>query len=409
MIYHISMNFFTCRCISIKNLKAGTRQMGLQLSQRDLKELLEEIKSYVSDIARGTDTPKTYDATPQPTDDDDDSLVVQQRKPFFNANCPPREACLSEFIRFARARDLSLRNSFSNIDENLDGDIGVDEVCKAFIKYGLASPSKSDVREFLRTADYFENHDGKVVFEEFRRLTLLFPHYGLERLFDREGEHWNMGYYSVPRGDAVTSPAVVLSAGAVAGFVSRTCTAPADRIKVSLQASARGATFAGTFRYMWKNEGVLSFWKGNGANVMKIAPESAFKFYANEIFKEQIAQDPRSVQPHERLLAGSAAGMVSQTIIYPMEVLKTRLALSQGGPYSSMASCLRTTVHNEGFGALYKGLAASNLGMIPYAGVDLAVCTNTTPCLLCDGVSAYVQPWFCGSNTRSNDVSCESI
>eukprot|EP00041_Stephanoeca_diplocostata_P023620 m.582836 g.582836 ORF g.582836 m.582836 type:complete len:165 (-) comp22338_c0_seq9:1368-1862(-) len=107
--------------------------------------------------------------------------------------------------------------------------------------------------------------------------------------------------------------------------------------------------------------------------------------------------------------AGSAAGMVSQTIIYPMEVLKTRLALSQGGPYSSMASCLRTTVHNEGFGALYKGLAASNLGMIPYAGVDLAVCTNTTPCLLCDGVSAYVQPWFCGSNTRSNDVSCESI
>eukprot|EP00041_Stephanoeca_diplocostata_P023615 m.583104 g.583104 ORF g.583104 m.583104 type:complete len:219 (-) comp22338_c0_seq29:1092-1748(-) len=71
--------------------------------------------------------------------------------------------------------------------------------------------------------------------------------------------------------------------------------------------------------------------------------------------------------------AGSAAGMVSQTIIYPMEVLKTRLALSQGGPYSSMASCLRTTVHNEGFGALYKGLAASNLGMIPYAGVDLAV------------------------------------
>eukprot|EP00041_Stephanoeca_diplocostata_P023614 m.582995 g.582995 ORF g.582995 m.582995 type:complete len:96 (-) comp22338_c0_seq21:1929-2216(-) len=65
---------------------------------------------------------------------------------------------------------------------------------------------------------------------------------------------------------------------------------------------AGGATFAGTFRYMWKNEGVLSFWKGNGANVMKIAPESAFKFYANEIFKEQIAQDPRSVQPHERLL-----------------------------------------------------------------------------------------------------------
>lgn len=93
--------------------------MGLQLSARDLRELLEEIKSYVSDIPRGMDTPKSYDATPQPTDDDDDSLVVQRRKPFFNANCPPKQACLGEFIRFARARDLSLRNSFSNIDDNL--------------------------------------------------------------------------------------------------------------------------------------------------------------------------------------------------------------------------------------------------------------------------------------------------
>lgn len=107
-----------------------------------------------------------------------------------------------------------------------------------------------------------------------------------------------------------------LIAGAMAGCVSRTGTAPLERIKVFRQvswvrekrsrpASSRRALLNGecprldcerqvhgfrefkgnvlrTLQNMVKEGGVQSLWRGNGMNVVKIAPETAVKFTAYE-------------------------------------------------------------------------------------------------------------------------------
>lgn len=75
---------------------------------------------------------------------------------------------------------------------------------------------------------------------------------------------------------------------------------------------------------MLREGGVRSLWRGNGVNVVKIAPESAIKFAAYEQAKRMVMQfggsKERELTIYERFVAGSFAGGFSQTAIYPLEV-----------------------------------------------------------------------------------------
>lgn len=164
--------------------------------------------------------------------------------------------------------------------------------------------------------------------------------------------------------------------GAVAGMISRTCTAPFDRLKTVMQAvgSRKHITILGGFKHMLNEGGVWSLWRGNGMNVMKVGPEAAIRFMLYEeikiIFIEDTKLEPTITQ---RFFAGSIAGGLAQSIIYPLEVLKTRLVLRKTGEYKNTLDCFRRIKQREGLGAFYKGFFTNILGIIPYAGVDLAV------------------------------------
>jgi solute carrier family 25 (mitochondrial phosphate transporter), member 23/24/25/41 len=76
--------------------------------------------------------------------------------------------------------------------------------------------------------------------------------------------------------------------------VSRTCTAPFDRLKIFLitrsevaggssQVSRLGTkAVASAISKIYVENGVLGFWIGNGLSVAKILPESAIKFMSYE-------------------------------------------------------------------------------------------------------------------------------
>ncbi|NWQ69412.1 SCMC1 protein, partial [Neopipo cinnamomea] len=167
-----------------------------------------------------------------------------------------------------------------------------------------------------------------------------------------------------------------LLAGGVAGAVSRTGTAPLDRLKVMMQvhgSKSNKINIASGFKQMLKEGGVRSLWRGNGVNVVKIAPETAIKFWAYEQYKKILTRDDGKLGTVERFVSGSLAGATAQTSIYPMEVLKTRLAVGKTGQYSGMFDCAKKILKREGLKAFYKGYIPNILGIIPYAGIDLAV------------------------------------
>lgn len=115
-------------------------------------------------------------------------------------------------------------------------------------------------------------------------------------------------------------------------------------------------------------------WRGNGLNVIKIVPESALKFGAYDEMKRLIkGKDNRDLKIYERLVAGSFAGAFSQTVIYPLEVLKTRLALRKTGEFQGIVDCCKKIYHVDGLKVFYRGYWPNLFGIIPYAGIDLAV------------------------------------
>lgn len=126
---------------------------------------------------------------------------------------------------------------------------------------------------------------------------------------------------------------------------------------------------------MLKEGGFTGLWRGNGINVIKIAPESAIKFAAYEQCKRFILGDRKGapLEIYERFVAGAMAGGISQTAIYPLEVLKTRFALRKTGQYRGITDAVKKIYGREGVRSFYKGYIPNILGIIPYAGIDLAV------------------------------------
>ena len=108
-----------------------------------------------------------------------------------------------------------------------------------------------------------------------------------------------------------------LWAGGVAGAVSRTATAPIDRIKTMMQVAPSGGGGGGgmaVVRAIQQEGGLAAFWRGNAANVLKIAPETAIKFIAFDALKAAVARDPATATAAERFVAGGAAGAIAQAV-----------------------------------------------------------------------------------------------
>ena len=165
-------------------------------------------------------------------------------------------------------------------------------------------------------------------------------------------------------------------AGGLAGTISRTCTAPVDRLKVLQQVHGgrKQTSIPNTVRYMLNEGGIRGLWRGNGINVLKMTPENALKFGVFEEVKKMMrGSEKREMKVHERLVAGSCAGAFSQSAIYPLEVLKTRLALRKTGEMTGVVRFAKDMFAAEGLKVFYKGYWPNLFGIIPYAGIDLAV------------------------------------
>lgn len=127
---------------------------------------------------------------------------------------------------------------------------------------------------------------------------------------------------------------------------------------------------------VYSEEGVRGFYKGNGANVLRVIPVYALKFAFNDTFKSLVrGQDRGPLGPQKLMLAGTMAGMMQQLVTYPLEVVRTRLSLgpSMGLHYSGIVDCIRQVVATEGPRGMYKGMGPTLLSGAPYVGLQMTI------------------------------------
>ncbi|XP_064138543.1 mitochondrial adenyl nucleotide antiporter SLC25A24 isoform X2 [Loxodonta africana] len=284
-------------------------------------------------------------------------------------------------MKYLKDHEKKMKLAFKSLDKNNDGKIEASEIVQSLQTLGLTI-SEKQAELILQSIDA----DGTMTVDwnEWRDYFLFNPATDIEEII----RFWKHST-GIDIGDSLTIPDEFtedekisgqwwrqLLAGGVAGAVSRTSTAPLDRLKVMMQVHGSKSdkmNLVGGFRQMVKEGGVRSLWRGNGTNVIKIAPETAVKFWAYEQYKKLLTEEGQKIGTFERFISGSMAGATAQTFIYPMEVLKTRLAVGKTGQYSGIFDCAKKIMKHEGLGAFYKGYIPNLLGIIPYAGIDLAV------------------------------------
>eukprot|EP00475_Leptophrys_vorax_P033861 TRINITY_DN5389_c1_g1_i2.p1 TRINITY_DN5389_c1_g1~~TRINITY_DN5389_c1_g1_i2.p1 ORF type:complete len:261 (-),score=47.30 TRINITY_DN5389_c1_g1_i2:74-856(-) len=133
----------------------------------------------------------------------------------------------------------------------------------------------------------------------------------------------------------------------------------------------------GTTIAVVREEGFLSLYKGNGANVLRVIPTYAIKFAFTDLFKDMVRTKPGPLSNQEVMLSGSLAGVVQITVSYPLEVLRTRLSLSEslnlsgGVKYRGIIHCATHIARTEGLPAFYKGIGPTYISGVPYVGLQM--------------------------------------
>lgn len=125
-----------------------------------------------------------------------------------------------------------------------------------------------------------------------------------------------------------------------------------------------------------KEQGFLSFWRGNLANVIRYFPTQALNFAFKDKYKQIFLGGVDKRTQFWRYFAGNlasggAAGATSLCFVYPLDFARTRLAADVGKAgadreFNGLGDCLVKIFRSDGLRGLYQGFNVSVQGIIIY-------------------------------------------
>src|SRR5271170_2367223 len=145
-----------------------------------------------------------------------------------------------------------------------------------------------------------------------------------------------------------------------------------------------------TARQMWVQGGITPYYRGVIMGLVGIAPYSALDLFIFENCKHAVlARKAKRQRCHEEDvemsnvttgIIGATSGAVSATVVYPINVLRTRLQ-AQGTrlhppTYTGIVDVTRKTVGREGLRALWRGVTPNLFKVAPAVSISYIVYEN---------------------------------
>jgi solute carrier family 25 (adenine nucleotide translocator) protein 4/5/6/31 len=175
--------------------------------------------------------------------------------------------------------------------------------------------------------------------------------------------------------------------GGTIGAISKTIMAPVERVKLLMQTQdsnpkvisgevKRYTGIGDCITRVRTEQGVWSFWRGNLVNCLRYAPQQgsalAFNDFLNALFPNYNSNTDFWKSFAVKLTSGGLAGALANTICYPFDFARTRLASDLAGKqFNGIWDCIATTVRQQGITGLYTGWSVTVMGAFVYRAGQL--------------------------------------
>lgn len=188
--------------------------------------------------------------------------------------------------------------------------------------------------------------------------------------------------------------------GGVSAAVSKTAAAPIERVKLLIQnqdemikqgrLDRKYSGIVDCFKRTAADEGVMSLWRGNTANVIRYFPTQALNFAFKDKFKKMFGfkkDEGYWTWFAGNLASGGMAGATSLFFVYSLDYARTRLAndaksATGGREFNGLIDVYRKTLKTDGIAGLYRGFGPSVVGIIAYRGLYFGLYDSLKPVVL---------------------------
>jgi len=182
-----------------------------------------------------------------------------------------------------------------------------------------------------------------------------------------------------------------LVVGGSIGAIAKTVMAPVERVKLLMQTQdsnpkvrsgevERYKGIGDCFKRVMSEQGFKAFWRGNLVNCLRYAPQQgsalAFNDLINNMFPNYNSNTDFWKSLGAKLTSGGLEGAIANTICYPFDFARTRLASDVGkgqGQFKGITHCIVSTVQQQGLRGLYTGWTVTVLGAFVYRAGQLGM------------------------------------